>query len=319
MKTLPLLVLSHGGGQDSATNAALLQRELKHLVEGKHLIYVMSDTGDEHPETYEYVARQREICRERGIEFHFITNDMGYHVPSWMGLSQAHERSIENGKAMIAMLNEKTCTINLKLDVIYKFLDSYINDRYGYGFKKEESGGCGKEAIKAYEAEYGKLEVIIGFAAGEDKRVNRAKKMEEKDHAVTYTKTGRKTNSWKRVIKRLYPLFDLGMDRKGCQEYLAKNGEEIPMPSSCMRCPYMPPQELLWLARRYPEKFAEWCRWEKAKMGRWASEEKNVGVFASKLTLSEMLAKAEAQYGHMTDEELNEYKFTHGKCTAAAL
>ena len=79
--------------------------------------------------------------------------------------------------------------------------------------------------------------------------------------------------------------------------------------------------ELVWLARFDRPSFDAWVEMERAKLTRFADScaEKgvnNLGVWGSS-TLPEVLAKAEAKHGHMTDEQLNEYRMSHGHCVAA--
>ena len=134
-----------------------------------------------------------------------------------------------------------------------------------------------------------------------------------------------KTTQWMSVIEKTYPLVDLGMDRRACQEYIASTGHEIPWPSNCTRCPYQSKQELLWLSKKHPELFDELVQMELAKLekfaGRGVEVEKNLGMFCRydkkqgrAWLVTDQLKQAEAQYGSMTDEELDEYKFSHGHC-----
>lgn len=70
--------------------------------------------------------------------------------------------------------------------------------------------------------------------------------------------------------------------------------------------------ELLWLANNLPDDYAEWVELENAKRQRWEHlGEKNYGVWGKK-TLPMVLEEAQAQYGHLTAEELDTIKFSHG-------
>jgi 3'-phosphoadenosine 5'-phosphosulfate sulfotransferase (PAPS reductase)/FAD synthetase len=256
MKLSNLTVLSFGGGQDSAV---ILQWFIKDFqgfraryAPGK-LIAIMSDAGDEHDHTYKYVAEVETVCAKHGIPFFFLKKEMGYHVQSWQGLMEAQHRSIKNGKAMIVQLNTKSCTDQLKLGPIYKFLDGWINDEYEYGFKPHSGGGVRKEAIKKFVNENGLIRVLIGFAAGEESRRDKSLVQQAKDQAKSVDE------NWKAGIYREFPLIDLRYDRKACQEYLKSIKETVPYPSNCMRCPYMSKQEMLWLYRNHPAKWEEWC------------------------------------------------------------
>lgn len=59
--------------------------------------------------------------------------------------------------------------------------------------------------------------------------------------------------------------------------------------------------------------FYQWVQIEKAKLERIDAPEKNFGVYG-KITLLQKLDKAKKLYGNWTDEQLNEYKYSHGHC-----
>ena len=79
-----------------------------------------------------------------------------------------------------------------------------------------------------------------------------------------------------------------------------------------MICFYSSDQEVLWLYRFYPEVYWDWVAMEKAKLAKY-NVEKNYGVYG-KITLEQKLEKAQKLYGHWTDDQLNEYKYSHGHC-----
>lgn len=306
-----LTILSFGGGQDSTAillkmidrNSDVRSRYVK-----DQLIVVMSDTGDEHPYTYDHVDNMKKICWQNDIPFFFLQKHHGYHVDSWPDLISPQLRS-EGGKYKPSMvqLGTKSCTDNLKLTPIYKFVDEYINAKMNYGFTIRSGRGCNKQAIKKFYKEVGEISVLIGFAKGEESRVQKSEKLEIKEKASD-------KDGWKKGLKRFYPLIDLGMGREECQKYIKDMIGYCPMPSNCMRCPYQSLQEILWLYRNYPDKFAEWVEIENRKLIRDSDKEKNYGVYANKKTLSEKLTEALEKYGHMTFGELNNYKMSHG-CT----
>lgn len=306
-----LTVLSYGGGQDSA---ALLLLYLfnpdfrKRFASGDFLV-VMSNTGDEHDHTYAWVETTKSLCAKHKVPFFFLTKDMGYHIPSWPDLITPQLREQGEFKPTLVQLGTKTCTMQLKLGPIYKFLDEWINDKYGYGFPvNEKSRGCRKRAIKRFGEENGKIRILIGFAAGEESRAENSLKLERKQHES-------EQDSFWRHIERSFPLIDLGLDREACQELIASHGFNV-LPSNCMRCPYMSPEELLWLHIHHPGKFEEWERIERNKLDRFRGTEKNHGVFNTKEPLAAKLEKVKAKYAHMPHTELlmflNDWKMNHG-------
>lgn len=309
-----LTVLSFGGGQDST--AILLKLLYDKAFRQKYapgdLVVVMSDTGDEHDYTIEHVKKIKILCAAHGIEFFHLTSDLGYHVDSWQNLIAPQLRDVGGEfKPTLVQLNTKTCTLQLKIGPIYKWLDEYINTKYSYGIplsKKTTSGrGHDKRAIKRFGQENGNIRVLIGFAFGEEKRMIKSQRQEAKDHAS-------KKDFWQ-YISRDFPLIDCKWGRAECQEYMSKFGLTV-KPSNCMRCPYMSPEELLWLSRTAPAKYAEWVTIEERKIERESGAEKNYGVLCKKELLPATLAKVQAKYAHLSDAELDafleNYKMNHG-------
>lgn len=303
-------VLSFGGGQDSAAllHLYLNDRNFRSTYAPGHFISVMSATGDEHPHTNAYVQEVSHLCGKHGLEFYHLTPDLGFHVPSWPDLITPQLREVDEAyQPTLVQLGTKTCTLQLKLGPIYKFLDAYINKRLNYGFTVQPSGGCQKQAIRRFGEEHGMIRMLIGFAAGEERRMENSLKQEAQHHEGT---------SFWRHIKRYFPLIDLGMDRAACQRFLYEASGYVPYPSNCMRCPYMSMEELLWLELHYPEKLAEWAFIEERKLRRFEGTEKNHGVFNTKKTIKERLTEVRAKYEHLPRPELlkhlDNWKMNHG-------
>jgi hypothetical protein len=80
----------------------------------------------------------------------------------------------------------------------------------------------------------------------------------------------------------------------------------------------MSEQELVWLYRNIPRDFWYWAKLERKKRNRFRAlglqEDKNQGPFG-KLTIIQKTKKALKKYGHLTNAELEDYKFSHGHCT----
>lgn len=307
-----LTVLSLGGGQDSTaiTLKLIHDNDFRNTYAPEELIIIMSDTGNEHDYTYEHIENIRKLCDENSIPFFFLTSDMGYHSKAWPNLIDPQMRSEdEEFKPTMVQLGTKSCTDKLKLVPIYKFLDEYINTFMGYNFNVHRTRGCLKKAIKRFYKEEGSIKVLIGFSKGEESRAAKGMKLEQKQSSFD-------GDIWEKALNREYPLIDIGMDRYDCQEYITKLMGYCPMPSNCMLCPYQSDQEILWLHRNHKEQFALWIKIEKRKLKRYEGKiEKNHGVYNNKKTLCEKLASAIEKYGHMTNEELSEYKMSHGCST----
>lgn len=286
-----LTVLSFGGGQDSTT---LLYKYVNDPIfratyAPNRFLVVMADTGDEHPETVKHVEWVKSYCLEHNIEFAHITPELGFHSEKWQSLRGFYNLS----KTVGSKAFPKTCTDRLKIRPIYKFLENWLSKEYGVSCNR-------KKGLKEFAAEHGKINMIIGIAKGEESRMTDASTAPE---------------AWKRLaINMVYPLVDLGLDRAACQEYMGSLDLPVPPPSNCILCPFMSDIELLWLHRFMNEDLQDWIRIEAAKLAaNTHMGDRNLGVWGVK-NLSVKLAEVIAKHDHMTDEDLNEYKFSHGHC-----
>jgi hypothetical protein len=310
-----LTVLSFGGGQDSTAILlkCIYEPDFKRMYAPEDLIVVMSDTGNEHEYTYDHIKKMKNLCKLHDIPFYFLTNDLGYHTRSWPDLITPQTR--EEGadlKATMVQLGTKSCTDNLKIVPIYKFLDEYINHKMNYGFNIHKNRGCLKKAIKRFYKEHGSIRVLIGFSEGEESRAFKSSKLQRKQSMT-------EGDIWEKALNREYPLITCQIDRGKCQELITEYIGYCPMPSNCMLCPYQSNQEILWLYRNHPEQFDLWIEIEQRKIKRYEGKvDKNHGVYNSNKTLSDKLKLAIDKYGHLTDEELAEYKMSHG-CSSNAM
>ena len=301
-------LVSYGGGQDSTAIflRCLYESDFRRKYIQGDMLVVISDTGDEHPHTTELIKRMSYLAKTYRYKCHFlwVKPKDGHHTPAWPDLMTPQLRP-EGGrfKPTMVQLGTKSCTDKLKLVPIYKAVDEWVNKKYGYGF---EPGTSRKRALKRYAEEYGPLDVLIGYAAGEESRAEKSMKQQEID---------RKSGSWKSHLRRVFPLIQEGWTRKDCQAYCEESLNIKVYPSNCMRCPYMSEAELLWLYKKYPKKYREWVDVEAAKLVRHAGHPKNNGVFGSKVTIPERLVRAKLKYGHLTISELDEYKYSHGCAT----
>ena len=292
-----LTLLSFGGGQDSFAilYSLIYNKEFRKKYAPHDLVVAMSDTGNEFPYTYKAVKDAQALCKQHGIEFVFITPDMGYHTPGWQDL----KANLRRNKVILgAAMGSKACTISLKINVVDKFMHHHMCALYGFEEK------INKQSWEFYHKKFGtKARVLIGFAKNEEVRVVRSNKMHQF------------LPNWKRKnIQYVYPLVEEGWDRAIAQQIIGKYRKDIPPPSNCMICFYQSDQEILWLYRNYPAEFADWVELEKAKLDRFEGKvAKNYGVYGA-LNLTQKLEQAQIKYGHMTNEELWEYKMSHGHC-----
>jgi hypothetical protein len=297
----PITVLFFGGGQDST---ALLYLYLynKHFkdrfIGDTKFVIIMSDTGNEFPETYLHVDYISTLCKANEIPFFFIKPSMGYHGTTWQSL----QYQMEKNNNIFSVGLPKSCTDNLKIKVCYNFLEDYIKLEYGFS-------GVRKKAYYQYFERFGKLRTIIGFAKGEESRRVCDSQLElfpeqVKDPRAVYIQKN---------IDHIYPLIEMKIDRDGCQDIIRQFGHTVPIPSNCMMCPFQNEAEIVYLERFYPKMWDYWVERESEKLHKNKDRPRNLAVKGS-LTLPQFLENAKVKYKHWTDDELKHYRNSHGHC-----
>lgn len=212
----------------------------------------------------------------------------------------------------MSLMFPRTCTDNLKIKPFYNFLNVYI----GRTFYQQDlpASTRNRDWIKGFTADHGKIHVILGIAAGEEHRVSQSKRSLKQTQLDFFKRPKKKQNLWMgRCIDRVYPMIEDGIDRQKAQDYILVTPWPLPAPSNCKRCPFMTKPEILWMYRFIPDDFYEWVELEQAKINKCLGIKRNLGVKGEKL-LTEILQEAIAEYGHWTNEQLNEYKMSHGHC-----
>jgi hypothetical protein len=285
-----LTVISFGAGQDTIYFVwrIIVDFEFRKRHIPEEFIIVGSDTGAEHPHTYEAIKHVQMFALMNQIPFFWITPDMGFHPKTWLSLYHQYKKNNSIGSAAF----RQTCTDNLKVKVVDNFVEWFIKSNYGYTSNR-------KKAYYEFHRDYGTIRLILGFAAKEESRTSNGNKFDPK---------------WKKIaIERYYPLIVDGTDRQAAIDWNEANIPFKVYPSNCIICFYSSDQEILWLYRNYPKEWYNWVAMEKAKLDKYNTSDKNYGVYG-KITLPEKLAKAEKLYGHWTNEQLDEYKYSHGHC-----
>ncbi len=293
----PLSVLSLGAGQESTALALLLLKdpEFREKWSPGRYLCVMSDTGDEHPETYENVERLRDLYERHGEEFHFLEAGSRWHSDSWPDLLTFYRRGDRIGSKSFP----KSCSQQLKIAVIYRFLEEMLANDYGVSLGN-------KRGFREFMALVGeKITVMIGLSAEEAER-----RLAKDDKAPKWMKE---------TVNRVYPLIEMGWTRGDCQDYIRARGFPLPYPSLCRHCPYKTELDILRMSRDDPEGFTEWVDLERNKLDAHSRrfpdlpEEKNHGVFGANATLPEVLERAKEKYAHLTDAQLSEARMAgHG-------
>lgn len=292
MEKYGLTYFLFGGGQDSTYILLKLIHDKEFRarhIQGR-LIVAMSDTGNEHNYTYSHVSWIQILCKHYNIEFVLLKKSDGYHGKTWPSLTEQYR----NNKSIGSAAFRQTCTDNLKVKPTDNFLEDFIKREYGYTTTR-------KKAIYQFAQDHGMIRLILGFAKGEERRTSNGNKFDA---------VWKKTN-----VERYYPLIIDGIDRQDCINYNEITVPHLVYPSNCKLCLYQSDQEVLWLSRFLPEDFKEWQELEKAKIRHYSNKgiNNNHGVYG-KITLAEKLEKAEKLYGHWTNEQLHEYKYSHGHC-----
>lgn len=294
----PLTVLANGHGQDSGALLAmsLYDAGFRERYCPNYYVVCGSDTGRETPQTYEWVEYARGLCEEAGVEYHYLTPDLGFHTAAWRTLLDQYRRNDTCGSKAY----RKTCSLQLKMYPFYRWLGAWLAERIPIT-------AAGPNALYDFVRLTGRrVRVLIGFAKGEESRIAPDSRLDD------YVRD---------CVERVYPLIDMGVDRAGAREIISGFGMKVPWPSSCTLCPFTSEPELVWLARRMPEEFALWVELERNKLAKFAARgvapEKNLGVWAAlkegrAKTLPEVLGEALERYGHLSDEEIDRIRFTHG-------
>jgi hypothetical protein len=310
-----LTVLSFGGGQDSSVllEMYLRDRSFRDRYAPNDFLVVMSDTGDEFEQTYKHVASVQRRCAELGVEFVFLKPSMGYHSPKWLSLRHFYRTH----KAIGSKAFPKTCTDRLKIRPIYAFLEDWIAARYGV-----QPGR--KEGFRRFASRYGKINMMLGIAKGEESRISDS----AKDPRRWYRES----------IQSIYPLVDLGLDRAACQSYLHGKGLFV-IPSNCKCCPFLSLEELEYLRRFHPDDLEDWIGLEAAKLekhrdkssvivtdsdgvlrrnkrGQIVTKNLNYGVFGV-TPLRVKVQEALEKFADWSDRDIADYRYSHGHCVAS--
>lgn len=302
-----LTVLSMGAGQDSTVILEMYKENyngFRDKYAPNDFIVLCSDTGDEYPQTVAHIETMKKQCSDLGIEFYHITSDMGYHSESWLSLTHFYETKGTIGSSAFP----GTCTDRLKLQPMYNFLEDYLTNTYGVVKNR-------KKGFYQFSKTYGKIRMLIGFAAKEEKRI------------------GKKDPSKYRVdtVDKVYPLIELGMDRQACQDFLHERDMYV-VPSNCMHCHYMSKEEIEYMRRFFPDQLNYWVHLEQAKIeknshmnavivtdksGKEKTVNKNLGVYGKKL-LPQIIEESKQKFKDWTDAMLVEYRYSHGHCVSSS-
>lgn len=254
------------------------------------LLACFADTGDEHESTYAYLHEMQKLAAGHGIELHVLQSGGQYYTEAWSDLTSHYRRNDTVGSKAF----RKSCSGNLKVSPWYRWLEHLLAREYGTVHQN-------KKGLYEYVSLTGyKIRVILGIAAGEEKRIAK------EDSAPAWMVT---------TIERAYPLVsELGWDRGDCQSYIRSQGYEPPIPSLCKHCPYKSELEVLLMSKEDPEAFEQWVELEANKLASFQHKhpergpERNHGVFGANTDLRSVVAQAEQKYAHLSYEQLQQIR-----------
>lgn len=323
--------LSFGAGQDSTTilyeliyNPIFRIEKLK----GRSLIVIFCDTGNERREVYSHLWSVKTLCESFGIKFvhlagkykskktkystiemhkrkgrdtdHIITD---FHTEASSSLQAKYETNDS-----LMMRNNPSCTSNLKILPFYRFMNSLCAELLG----KEKVRDYGKKDLVEFAEKTQAIEVMIGFAVGEEKRMEGAQAPQK--------------SKWWESVEKTFPLItELKLDRNACIDFMDSTPHGACGPSMCKMCPNITKQTLvlMWRIKERRSDLIDWVRFEKRKLRTWApiqaeKEEANNGAFGRKLDLFGELREALEKFSDWSDEELLEHEFRNGHCISAS-
>lgn len=204
----PPLVVAYGMGVDST---AMLV-EMARLGIRPDLI-LFADTGDENPETYNYLSVINAFLRANGFPAVIVVRRLPTRSrKSGMVYRTLGENCVANETLPSLAFGRKGCSQKWKREP----QDKYVN---------------GWEPARAAWVRGHKVVKLIGYDAG-PKDARRSKIAD--DAKYTY----------------LYPLREWGWDRERCVAEIKRTGLPVPPKSACVFCPATNPEELEALIRR---------------------------------------------------------------------
>ena len=179
----------------------------------------------------------------------------------------------------------RACTMNLKINPIYKFVEAYVRKEFGFqGSRKVPI----KNFVKTYQT---KITVMIGFTTQEEKRIHH------------HTDTCGCSLWFKESIHVIYPLISLGMNRSDIQQETIRLGHPLVIPSACDICHYQTLHQIEFFRRFDNSVLLKMEVLENNKLDKYAHKEKNYGIFG-KDKITEVVAKAKDKFADNSDQEI---------------
>lgn len=217
-------ILAYGAGTDSTAV----------LVECVRLgvridLVLFADTGAELPHTYEYLDVIDAWLAAQGLpkvvrvhDIHKAPNNRSKNNPNKVPRKKGDPARIEeamwdNLTLPPPAFGKHSCSIRFKIEPCDEYVETWQ--------PAIDAWARGERCVK-----------LIGFEAGEDHRVKRCSPWQETEE-----------------YQLVFPLREWGMDREACKLAIHKAGLPQPGKSACFFCPNRKVEEIIEMAKRYPE------------------------------------------------------------------
>jgi len=177
-------------------------------------LITFADTGGEKPHTYSYITVINNWLFSNGFPQVTIVKKV-YKDGS---VANLYDHSIERNMLPSLAYGFKNCSQKFKIEPQSKFANNFEL------FKGEWKAGR-------------KVLSILGYDFDEERRVLKSKDATVKD----------KKYDW------FFPLYELGIDREGCEDIIKAHGLPLPGKSACFYCPASTYNDIRVLEQHYPE------------------------------------------------------------------
>ncbi len=233
-KNAAYLTVAYGGGADSTAVLIGLDQLWRETRDPKWVPYAVtfSDTGGEHPHTYHYIVNVLEPwlrkkafkgAPHRPLEVTKVCYSTLQRGGGWGTGYTLEQQSLVNQSLPSISLGGHTCSTKYKIDAQQQWFNAAIDAGDMPAPRK------GKKILRA-----------IGYDATE------ASRLEGHSTYVAADEEGSHYQAW-------YPLIEWGWDRARCLAEAKVALGQAPAKSSCFFCGAMRPNEIVLLAKHYPE------------------------------------------------------------------
>jgi hypothetical protein len=233
-KDAAYLTVAYGGGVDSTAILVGLDQLWRETRQQKWVpvAITFSDTGGEHPHTYEYILKWLEPwlkkafrgAKNRPTSVTKVCYSTSHTSRGWgTGYTLETQNLINHSLPSISM-GGHTCSTKYKIDAQHQWMKSAIANG------EIPDPGKKKKIIRA-----------IGYDSTEVQRIT--------SKSGTYVSQGEQSSGQ----KAWYPLVEWGWTRARCMAEAKVAIGRAPAKSSCWFCGAMRPTEILLLAKHYPK------------------------------------------------------------------